>query len=67
MNTEGATWKAVERQCQKGIDDARENIERIGVEERVADVERGKIAAYQNILAMANQRKEPKFQGPLTY
>jgi hypothetical protein len=51
------TWSEIKQRCRARIDLATGLLIKSGVDQRVADEARGEIAAYQDILALAEPLK----------
>lgn len=55
IETEGRTWKAVKKACEEGLANARTLLETPHVDQRVADLARGEISAFNLILSLARE------------
>jgi hypothetical protein len=51
------TWAAIRKRCEEKTQTALAKLMVSGINERTADEARGEIAAYQDILTLAEQRK----------
>lgn len=52
-----ATWGAVVAHCKRNIDEARDRLETAGLDAVQTERERGKIAAYREIMSLVRERR----------
>lgn len=63
IETHSATWRAIAAWAVNEIERAQQELERVGQDQRQADVCRGRIAAVREMLAQASPAPRPDIRG----